>query len=891
MYFSKPFAALLIILFSSLGILPSLIQPTHAAAPTSGLVGHWGFNEGSGTTASDSTGNENTGTLTNGPTWNTGKVGQALIFDGTDDRVDIPNASNFALSTFTISAWARKNGTNFDGIFSHNGLPSSGHYHLRFESGGSIYCLAGDDSNGYLVIVPVSGAIAGWHHLVCTFNNGILSAYADGVLIGTDNSGSYAAGVSGTTEIGRIVRGGGTQLDWTKGSIDEVRVYNRALSSTEISDLYAAESGGVATTPPPAPPPTTPPPAPPPPPSPTPTPPPPAPPPSSGAGTYYVATNGSDSNPGTLAQPFSTIFKGMQAISTAGPGSTLYIRGGAYKGWTALEANNINPVGTNWTTGAISVKNYPGETVTITSKTTSHIATTIRAHYLIFDGESVATPRLIFDGERRSSGVAISGTENPAEASHVRMTNVEVKNAIGNGIITAGGHHNEFLNCKIHHNGTSQQFDHGFYIVGPDNLVENCDIFSNTGFGVHIYGSEDTNPNARNIIRGNRIYANRNGMIVSSGNANVNNGTAHIVYNNLIWGHLEFGIWVDYEGGGRIFNNTIIGKPDWTWGGIFVGGRAKASLIENNIAYRIFIDAPNPQSFPNGGPVHTVRNNLFRVDSFSDSGVGTIKSGNLINVDPLWVDLSNLNFHLKAGSPAIDKGIANGLTSDFDNCSRPVGLAIDIGAYEYSTSCTAAPAPPPSQTPTPSTTPTPLPPPPPPPSPTPTPPPTPPISSGLFSATFNGITQDFVGTTSLTSDGKDDYYISLRGLRSIPTRIRVVGNASDVWESPFNGINFVAALRNYSSGNAELYLSAVNASSNSFTVQVWYADGSSDSSGQGGSTPLIGDLNSDRIINSLDWSLMNASWLTNNATADLNKDGTVNSIDFSIMNGNWLKTN
>ena len=53
---------------------------------------------------------------------------------------------------------------------------------------------------------------------------------------------------------------------------------------------------------------------------------------------------------------------------------------------------------------------------------------------------------------------------------------------------------------------------------------------------------------------------------------------------------------------------------------------------------------------------------------------------------------------------------------------------------------------------------------------------------------------------------------------------------------------------------------------------------------------LRGDLNNDRIINSLDWSIMNGRWLTNDSIADLNSDGIVNTIDFSIMNGNWLKS-
>ncbi len=54
---------------------------------------------------------------------------------------------------------------------------------------------------------------------------------------------------------------------------------------------------------------------------------------------------------------------------------------------------------------------------------------------------------------------------------------------------------------------------------------------------------------------------------------------------------------------------------------------------------------------------------------------------------------------------------------------------------------------------------------------------------------------------------------------------------------------------------------------------------------------LRGDLNNDGIVNSLDWSIMNNKWFSNDTTADLNNDGIVNSLDFSIMNGNWSKIN
>jgi hypothetical protein len=53
--------------------------------------------------------------------------------------------------------------------------------------------------------------------------------------------------------------------------------------------------------------------------------------------------------------------------------------------------------------------------------------------------------------------------------------------------------------------------------------------------------------------------------------------------------------------------------------------------------------------------------------------------------------------------------------------------------------------------------------------------------------------------------------------------------------------------------------------------------------------PVVGDLNSDGIVNSFDWAYMNSKWYTNDPVADLNKDGIVNTVDFSMMNANWLK--
>lgn len=85
------------------------------AAPTSGLVGHWAFDEGTGTTAADGSGNGRKGTLEYGPTWAPSgacRIGGCLSFDGTDDYVRVANSAALRITgNITISAWIKPTGS------------------------------------------------------------------------------------------------------------------------------------------------------------------------------------------------------------------------------------------------------------------------------------------------------------------------------------------------------------------------------------------------------------------------------------------------------------------------------------------------------------------------------------------------------------------------------------------------------------------------------------------------------------------------------------------------------------------------------------------------------------------------------------------------------------
>lgn len=110
-----------------------------------------------------------------------------------------------------------------------------------------------------------------------------------------------------------------------------------------------------------------------------------------------------------------------------------------------------------------------------------------------------------------------------------------------------------------------------------------------------------------------------------------------------------------------------------------------------------------------------------------------------------------------------------------------------------------------------------------------------------------------------------------------------MGSSYNYLEFPFANVD--------STGRYAMYTSNLGVPGGPLTailVQIPCATGFNPCSSSG--TPLVGDINGDHIINSLDWSIMNSKWFTTDANADLNHDGLVNAIDFSMLNANWFKT-
>ena len=213
-----------------------------------GLVGYWSFDGSdiSGTTVTDLSGNGNDGTI-NGATPTVGKLGQGLKFNGTSDYVDMGDPSNGLLdmgtSDITLSAWIKPSGLGdadqyfinkkayCDYGYDFRYVPSTGQVYSRMQSDGG--CGGASLSSG-----PGTVATNVWTHVVAVFDrDGYQRIYVNGEASGAPvDISSFKDVDNSNSQIFNIGNRDGS--DFLQGQIDEVRIYNRALTAGEVGELY-----------------------------------------------------------------------------------------------------------------------------------------------------------------------------------------------------------------------------------------------------------------------------------------------------------------------------------------------------------------------------------------------------------------------------------------------------------------------------------------------------------------------------------------------------------------------------------------------------------------------------------------------------------------------------
>ena len=212
------------------------------------------LNEGGGTVAADASGNGNTGTLLNGPSWTTGKSGGALSFDGIDDTVYIANSStlNSATTGITVAAWVYRAANQPGGvavISRELGTTFYEHFYFGFEDGKYRWFV--NTTSGYSdTTVGGQAPLGQWVYLVGTYDGTDVKLYANGNLqFSTPHSGALSGDITGITIGASHNDASHSPVEAFNGKVDEVNIYGQALTASEVLQSYQA-AGGIADAPP-----------------------------------------------------------------------------------------------------------------------------------------------------------------------------------------------------------------------------------------------------------------------------------------------------------------------------------------------------------------------------------------------------------------------------------------------------------------------------------------------------------------------------------------------------------------------------------------------------------------------------------------------------------------
>lgn len=230
----------------------------HASGLYEGLVGYWSFDSAdmSGTTVYDLSGYGNNGTRQNNPAVVAGKFGEALSFNGNNQRVTISglysdehglNAPLQIQGPITLGAWVKLNTTSGNQSIIERGYTTSPNREmvLRVAAPGYQINSWNGSNHGASYAVP-SGDVGQWVHIVGTYDGTKWSLYRNGVLVSetTDAQGAV------TTTLGWAIGAtGGSPERYFNGSIDEVVMYDRALAPDEVQLLYTRPSPPAPSTP------------------------------------------------------------------------------------------------------------------------------------------------------------------------------------------------------------------------------------------------------------------------------------------------------------------------------------------------------------------------------------------------------------------------------------------------------------------------------------------------------------------------------------------------------------------------------------------------------------------------------------------------------------------
>jgi hypothetical protein len=352
------------------------------------------------------------------------------------------------------------------------------------------------------------------------------------------------------------------------------------------------------------------------------------------AADYYVSTQGSDSSPGTSAQPFRTI---THAYGLAGPGTTIHVLPGVYTDYTSGWGLHFGASGTASSPIIVKSEVKGGAVIDGQNASDRNEGIYIDGNYNVVDGFVITRAP---DGGISiwSSGNQIRNNEihhngNPASTSTNGRDGVYSDQGTANNSYTAN---------YIHDNGrTGSNLDHGLYLCGDNETVLNNVLIRNAGSGLQIAGY--TTVSNMKVYNNVMAYNGTEGLILWMALSGVD------FKNNILYGNGLYGIYsYDAHGSGVVF--------------------------DHNLSYG---NGSGNYTFSNGGSDYSYT-------------VGT-----MLSVDPRFVNETSSGFdaHLGTGSPAIGAGLdlSSVFTTDMSGAARPASGAWDLAAYVHASADTTPP--------------------------------------------------------------------------------------------------------------------------------------------------------------------------------------------------------
>jgi nitrous oxidase accessory protein len=455
-----------------------------------GLVGYWNFDEGIGDIAHDSSGYTNDGTLYGNPTWTAGRSGNALSFDGIDDWIDCGNDSSLSPSTaITLTAWYKPTISWFGGgpdpiinkPINSDDWDTFYQYHLGVcgdlypdpyanHFGISLYI---DVDGNYQLIQSPENMVSfnQWSFIVGIYDGSTMKLYIDDILISSIPVSGEMTDYHQNLRIAKYK--GDNQELFLPGVIDEIRIYDRALTEEETHELFIPS-------------------------------------------IVYVDDDYNSSTPGWGYNHFSSVQDAIDAVDFNG---NIFVSSGIYYENLLIEKNYLKIYGENKNNTIIDA-NSLGNVITFQNQENYEY----NGKYNFISGFTLRNAG--------GDGVYIHdvGRHGPPHPEYNKISDCLIYNCSGSGIYLYSDHegmpYQSFLNCNIYNNsGYGVKFEGR---TQTDHTISDCQIYNNQQGGINLVGTiYNWGYSGRHIIRNNSI-CNNNGIGLSITADNFGN----IIYHN-----------------------------------------------------------------------------------------------------------------------------------------------------------------------------------------------------------------------------------------------------------------------------------------------------------------------------------------------------------------------